>query len=81
MTPVPPIPSLDAQREAFARRRVLAMPLAGTIAWSVVGVCGWLLPLHQAVLALYVATGAIFYLGVLPGQLLSVAAKSAAAIF
>lgn len=64
MTPAPPIPSLDAQREAFARRRFLAMPLAGAIAWTVVGVCGYLLPLRQAVLALYLATGSIFYLGV-----------------
>ena len=64
MTPAVPTPSLDVQREVFARRRFLAMPLAGTIAWIVVGVCGYLLPLQQAVLALYLATGSIFYLGV-----------------
>lgn len=55
--------SLDAQREAFAARRFLAMPVAGTIAWSVVAVGGALLPTGAASLLLYVATGSIVYLG------------------
>ena len=55
--------TLDAQRADFAARRFLAMPLAGTIAWSAVAACGAVLPLGQAALALFIATGAIAYLG------------------
>lgn len=57
--------SLDLQRQAFASRRFLAMPLAGTIAWSFVAVCGALLPTGLAMWALYLATGSIAYLGIL----------------
>jgi hypothetical protein len=56
--------SLDAQREEFARRRFLAMPLAGTLAWALIGLVGWLGTPNQAVMTLYFGTGAIFYLGV-----------------
>ncbi len=54
---------LDVQRAEFARRRFLAMPLAGTLAWSVVGVSGLVLPDRTTVLVLFVATGMIAYLG------------------
>ncbi|MEK8029879.1 hypothetical protein AACH06_03515 [Ideonella sp. DXS29W] len=57
--------SLDAHRAEFARRRFLAMPLAGTLAWVVVGVAGATLPPAQATLVLYIATGCIAYLGML----------------
>jgi hypothetical protein len=56
--------SLDVQRREFANRRFLAMPLAGTLAWIVVGVAGAVLPPVQATLALFIATGAIAYLGI-----------------
>lgn len=55
--------SLDEQRAEFARRRLLAMPLAGTIAWTVTGIAGAMLPLHQAALVLFIATGMTAYLG------------------
>lgn len=58
-----PPASLDAQREAFASRRFLAMPLAGALAWLVVAVGGALLPTGAASLLLYIATGSIVYLG------------------
>lgn len=57
--------SLEAQRAEFARRRFLAMPLAGTLAWTVIGVVGATCSLRTAVLTLYFGTGAIFYLGLL----------------
>lgn len=57
-----PATSLDAQWAEFRRHPFLAMPIAGTVAWTVVGVAGALLPLRAAVLVLFVATGAIFYL-------------------
>ncbi|UOR07258.1 hypothetical protein MUN82_09195 [Hymenobacter aerilatus] len=56
--------SLAQQRTQFASRRLLAMPLAGTLAWAVVGVAGLTLssPL-QLVWTLYLSTGSIVYLG------------------
>ncbi|WEN15325.1 hypothetical protein PY254_01195 [Rhodanobacter sp. AS-Z3] len=56
--------SLDQQREEFARRRLLAMPLAGCVAWLVAGVAGACLSPLYAVWALFIATGCIAYLGI-----------------
>lgn len=58
-----PARSLEAQREEFRRRRGLAMPLAGTLAWGLIGLVGALGTPFQAVMTLYIATGSIFYLG------------------
>jgi hypothetical protein len=55
--------SLDEQRTEFARRRFLAMPLAGLIAWSVVGVGALALPQKAVPWLLFGATGSIAYLG------------------
>lgn len=57
--------SLDVQRTEFAARRFLAMPLAGTIAWIVVGVSGLFLPSRTVGILLFIATGMIAYLGML----------------
>lgn len=60
---MPETRSLDEQRAEFARRRFLAMPLAGLIAWTVVGAGGlFLSPVHRSWL-LFIATGSIVYLG------------------
>jgi hypothetical protein len=56
--------SLDEQRAEFGQRRFLAMPLAGTIAWVVIGLAGWFLTAYQAIMAVFVATGSIVYLGI-----------------
>ncbi len=61
--------SLDEQRLEFARNRFLAMPIAGTIAWTVIGVAGALLPLATAVWVLFIATGSIFGLGLAVARL------------
>jgi hypothetical protein len=55
--------TLEEQRAEFARRRFLAMPLAGTIAWAAVGIAGLLLSPQWTVWALFIATGSIVYLG------------------
>jgi hypothetical protein len=57
--------SLEQQREEYASRRFLAMPLAGMIVWGLIGVVGWLGTPYQAVMTLYFGAGSIFYLGVL----------------
>ncbi|GAB3733110.1 hypothetical protein GCM10028794_10400 [Silanimonas algicola] len=54
---------LEVQRAEFAAQRGLAMPLAGTIAWAVVGISGLFLPESTLLLVLVVATGMIAYIG------------------
>ena len=54
---------LDLQRAEFARGRLLAMPLAGTIAWIAITIAGAMLPMHQAAWVIYIGTGMIVYLG------------------
>ena len=62
-TSVHPVRSLDVQREEFARRRLIAMPIAGTIAWTGIGLAGMVLPPELAALAIFIGTGMIAYLG------------------
>ena len=57
--------SLEEQRAEFARSPFLAMPIAGTIAWTVIGIGGALLPIGLAAWLLFFATGSIFGLGLL----------------
>jgi len=57
--------TLDEQRLEFARGRYLAMPIAGAIAWTIVGIGGALLPVGLASWVLFIATGSTFGLGVL----------------
>jgi hypothetical protein len=54
---------LDEQRRDFAARPLIATPIAGAIAWTLVGIAGFLLPVPYAALVLFVATGMIVYLG------------------
>jgi len=55
--------SLDEQKREFASRRFLAMPLAGCIAWIVIGMAGATLPPFPATMVLFVSAGSIAYLG------------------
>jgi len=55
--------TLEEQRDEYSQRRFLAMPLAGTIAWSVVGLAGVFLSTENAAWVLFIATGCIVYLG------------------
>lgn len=56
--------SLEIQREEFARRRFLAMPLAGTIAWAAVLAGALVLEPRWLPILTFVATGSIAYLGI-----------------
>jgi hypothetical protein len=60
----PALRTLEEQRREFARRRGLAMPLAGMVAWGGVGVGGVLLPPGPEVWVLFGATGSILLLGI-----------------
>jgi hypothetical protein len=53
---------LDEQRRDFSSRQLIAMPIAGMIAWIIVGLGGYFLPVRQAAIVLFVATGMIVYL-------------------
>lgn len=55
--------SLDAQRAEYKKRRFLAMPLAGTIIWLLIGILSLYLKDYQKVLLVYIGAGSIFYLG------------------
>ena len=62
--------TLDEQRVEFARNRFLAMPIAGTIAWAIIGVAGAFLPVGLAAWTLFICTGMIFGLGLLVARFL-----------
>jgi hypothetical protein len=57
--------TLDEQMAEFGRGRFLSMPIAGTIAWTIVGVAGAFLPVPLASWVLFICTGMIFLLGLL----------------
>ena len=55
--------TLGELRAEIARGRLIAMPLAGAVAWTAAGICGVLLPVHQASLALFICLATVFPLG------------------
>jgi hypothetical protein len=57
--------TLEQQRAEFADRKFLAMPIAGTIAWAVIGIVGATMSITYQVWAVFIGTGMIFYLGLL----------------
>lgn len=60
-----PAPSLEEQRRSFSRSRFLSMPIAGTIAWAIIGIVSPFVPLELAAWVLFIGTGMIFLLGLL----------------
>jgi hypothetical protein len=62
--------TLDEQRVEFADNRFLAMPIAGTIAWSLIGVGGAFLPVGLAAWVLFICTGMIFGMGLVVARFL-----------
>ncbi|MDC8829904.1 DUF7010 family protein [Alteromonas gilva] len=61
--------TLEEQRKDFAARRLIATPIAGLIAWTVVAVGALFLGPVGKSLLLFVATGSIVYLGILVSKL------------
>jgi hypothetical protein len=62
--------SLDEQLIQFRNSRFIAMPIAGAIAWTVIGLVGAFGSLFAAVWSVYIGTGVIFYLGIGVGKLI-----------
>jgi hypothetical protein len=57
--------TLGEQHAEFSRNRFLAMPIAGAIVWTLIGIAGAFFPVQKAAWALFIGTGTIFYLGLL----------------
>lgn len=62
--------SLDEQRLEFSRSRFLAMPIAGTIAWTVIGMAGAFVPVELAAWVLFIGTGTIFLIALVLARFL-----------
>lgn len=54
--------SLDYQRTEFKKRSFLATPIAGTIVWLIIGLCGLFFSDFIAVWSIFIGTGSIVYL-------------------
>ena len=54
--------SLEYYRNEFKKKKLITMPLAGTIVWAILGVMALFFPEKQMVLPFYIGTGSIFYL-------------------
>ncbi|MAG75493.1 MAG: hypothetical protein CL811_01930 [Colwelliaceae bacterium] len=54
--------TLEQYREEFKQKKLMTMPLAGTIVWFILGCMALVLPQEKMVLPLYIGTGSIFYL-------------------
>jgi len=55
--------TLDEQQQEFAKRRFLAMPLAGTIIWTLIGISSLYLTRFQIVWVTFIGSGMTIYLG------------------
>ena len=56
--------SLEQQRETFKQNRFLAMPLAGTLAWSCIGVIAIFASIETIIWSIWIGCGTIFYIGI-----------------
>lgn len=54
--------TLEEQRKEFTNRKFLATPLAGMIAWLIVGFSDLTMPVTITVWVLFIATGSIIYM-------------------
>ena len=55
--------TLEQERTLFKQNRFIAMPLAGTIVWALIGLTAPFVSEFVITWMLYIGTGAIFYLG------------------
>lgn len=62
--------TLEQQRIAFVKKRFLAMPLAGTIVWTIIGIIGAFMPPVWQIWAVWIGCGSIVYLGMAIAKIL-----------
>jgi hypothetical protein len=60
--------TLSEVRALFGSSRFLAMPISGTICWTVTGILGALLPMGVAAIAMFICIGMTFLLGAFIGR-------------
>lgn len=54
--------TLEQYRTEFKQKKLITMPIAGTIVWAILGIMAMFIPAKQMVLPFYIGTGCIFYL-------------------
>ncbi len=54
--------TLEQYREEFKQKKLITMPLAGTMVWAILGIMSLFMPAKEMVLPFYIGTGSIFYL-------------------
>lgn len=54
--------TLEQYRIEYKQKKLITMPIAGTIVWFVLGVMALFIPAKSMVLPMYIGTGCIFYL-------------------
>ncbi len=54
--------TLEEQKAEFRKGKLLATPIAGLLAWLIVGISGIFLPITAKVWVLFISTGSIVYL-------------------
>ena len=57
--------TLEQYRVEFKQKKLITMPLAGTIIWAILGIMAIFIPAKAMVLPYYFGTGCIFYLALL----------------
>lgn len=61
--------TLEQHRQEFSQRRLIATPIAGTVAWIVIAIGSQLLSPYGASMLLFAATGSIIYLAMFVSKL------------
>lgn len=61
--------TLEEQKAEFKKRKLIAMPIAGTLAWLAIGASSLYLSPEHTVWVLFIATGSIVYLGMFISKL------------
>ena len=54
--------TLEQYRIEYKQKKLITMPIAGTIVWFILGVMALFIPAKSMVLPMYIGTGCIFYL-------------------
>jgi len=57
--------TLEQYRVEFKQKKLITMPLAGTIVWAILGIMAIFIPAKAMVMPYYIGTGCIFYLALL----------------
>lgn len=65
-----PVRSLEEQCREFSQGRFLSMPIAGTVAWAIVGIVSPFVSVNLAAWILFICTGMIFALALVIARFL-----------